>query len=124
MAAGNDGEDASNSSPASEPTACTVGAIDSSRTEASFSNYGSVVDIFAPGFDVLSTWNDGRTYTLSGTSMATPHITGLGAYLLALEGSRTPAALCARIVALANSGIKGIKGSGTPNKIAYNGSGQ
>lgn len=65
VAAGNDGADASGSSPASEPSACTVGAIDNTKTEASFSNYGSIVDIFAPGVNVLSTWNDGRTNTVS-----------------------------------------------------------
>lgn len=122
VAAGNDGVNAINSSPASEQTACTVGAIDSTRTEASFSNYGSIVDVFAPGVNTLSTWNDGRTKSISGTSMATPHVTGLAAYLLALEGPRSGTALCSRIVALASSGINGLRGA-SPNKIAYNGNG-
>lgn len=121
VAAGNDGANAANYSPASEPTVCTVGATDSSDRIASFSNYGSVVDIFGPGVSILSTWNNGGTNTISGTSMATPHIAGLGAYLLALEGSRTPAALCSRIQTLSNKNkISGVP-SGTVNYLAFNG---
>ncbi|KAF2690016.1 subtilisin-like serine protease-like protein PR1A [Lentithecium fluviatile CBS 122367] len=121
VAAGNDGANAANYSPASEPTAFTVGATDSSDAKASFSNYGSVVDVFAPGVSILSTWNNGGTNSISGTSMATPHVAGLGAYLLALEGKKTPAALGSRIVALANKNkITGLP-SGTVNYLAFNG---
>ncbi|KAF2739730.1 subtilisin-like serine protease-like protein PR1A [Polyplosphaeria fusca] len=121
VAAGNDGANAANYSPASEPTVCTVGATDSSDRIASFSNYGSVVDIFGPGVSILSTWNNGGTNTISGTSMATPHIVGLAAYLIAFEGSRTPAALCSRIQTLANKNkISGVP-SGTVNYLAFNG---
>jgi subtilisin family serine protease len=121
VAAGNDGRDAANYSPASEPTAFTVGATDSSDAKASFSNYGSLVDVFAPGVSILSTWNNGGTNSISGTSMATPHVAGLGAYLLGLEGKMTPAALGSRIVALANKNkITGLP-SGTVNALAFNG---
>jgi subtilisin family serine protease len=121
VAAGNDGRDAASYSPASEPTAFTVGATDSSDAKASFSNYGSLVDVFAPGVSILSTWNNGGTNTISGTSMATPHVAGLGAYLLGLEGKMTPAALGSRIVALANKNkITGVP-SGTVNALAFNG---
>jgi len=121
VAAGNSGANAANYSPASEPSACTVGATDSSDRIASFSNYGAVVDVFAPGVNVLSTWKGSSTNTISGTSMASPHIAGLGAYLLSLEGSRTPTALCSRIQTLANkSKISGIP-SGTVNYLAFNG---
>ncbi|KAF2116128.1 subtilisin-like serine protease-like protein PR1A [Lophiotrema nucula] len=120
VAAGNNGDDAANYSPASEPSACTVGATDSSDTVASFSNIGSLVDIFAPGVQVLSTWNDGNTNTISGTSMASPHITGLGAYLLSYESIPT-ADLCGRIVELSQKGkITGLP-SGTVNDLAFNG---
>lgn len=61
VAAGNDATDASNTSPASEPTVCTVGATDSSDNLSSFSNYGSVLDVLAPGTDILSTWPNGGT---------------------------------------------------------------
>lgn len=84
------------------------------------------MDIFAPGTNITSTWIDSDTdiNTISGTSMATPHITGLGAYLLALEGSRTPSALCQRIGELStknalNLGLQLF----SPNKLAYNGNG-
>lgn len=120
IAAGNSNADAANYSPASEPSACTVGATDSSDARASFSNYGAVVDIFGPGVSILSTWNDGKTNTISGTSMATPHIAGLGAYLLSYESIPT-ASLCGRIVELANkNAISGIP-SGTVNLLAFNG---
>ncbi|KAJ9165267.1 Subtilisin-like protein [Coniochaeta hoffmannii] len=123
VAAGNDNTNAANSSPASEPSVCTVGATTSSDARASYSNYGSVVDIFAPGTNILSTWigSTSATNTISGTSMATPHITGLGAYLLTLLGKKTPTALCQYIVDTAQSGILSGIPSGTVNKLAFNG---
>ncbi|KAH7309985.1 subtilase [Rhexocercosporidium sp. MPI-PUGE-AT-0058] len=137
VAAGNDGRSASLTSPASEKSACTVGATDKNDARAPYSNYGSVVDIFAPGTDIISTWIRGPTdtNTISGTSMATPHIVGLGAYLIGLEGTRTPGALCDRIRSLATKNVlsgvtPGLLGgllqpglSGTPNLLAYNGNG-
>ncbi|KAI2613486.1 subtilisin-like protein [Hypoxylon fragiforme] len=121
VAAGNDNENASNASPASEPSVCTVGATTSSDARASYSNYGSLVDIFAPGSSILSTWVSGRTNTISGTSMATPHIAGLGAYLLGLEEKKTPEELCKYIGSTANSGVLTSVPSGTVNKLAFNG---
>lgn len=121
VAAGNEAADASGSSPASEATVYTVGATDSSDRVASFSNYGSIVDIHAPGVSILSTWIGGSTNTISGTSMATPHIAGLAAYILSLEGKKTPAALSSRLTALATQNkITGLKGS-TKNLLAFNG---
>ncbi|QGI61056.1 hypothetical protein CEK26_005024 [Fusarium fujikuroi] len=84
-AAGNDDTDASHVSPSNEPTACTVGATAQSDARASFSNYGVSVDVFAPGVDIKSTWIKGGVKLESGTSMATPHVTGLAAYLLGLK---------------------------------------
>ncbi|KAI1147649.1 proteinase T-like protein [Nemania diffusa] len=120
VAAGNSNTDAATSSPAGEPQACTVGATTSADARASFSNYGTVVDVFAPGQDVLSTWNNGGTNTISGTSMASPHVAGLGAYLLGLEGPKAPQALCAYIASIGTSGVLSGVPSGTINKIAYN----
>ncbi|KAF4505210.1 hypothetical protein G6O67_007182 [Ophiocordyceps sinensis] len=121
VAAGNDNTDAASFSPASEPTVCTVGASTSSDQKSSFSNYGEVVDIFAPGSDILSTWIGGRTNTISGTSMATPHIAGLGAYLAGLEGFSNPQALCSRIQELAAADVLSGIPDGTVNRLAFNG---
>lgn len=84
-AAGNDDTDASHVSPSNEPMACTVGAAAQSDARTSFSNYGVSVDVFAPGVDIKSTWIKGGVKLESGTSMATPHVTGLAAYLLGLK---------------------------------------
>ncbi|KAF7118171.1 hypothetical protein CNMCM5793_007572 [Aspergillus hiratsukae] len=122
VAAGNENVDASNTSPASAPNAITVAAINSGNARASFSNYGSVVDIFAPGQNILSAWigSNTATNTISGTSMATPHIVGLSVYLMGLESLSGPAAVTARIKQLATTGV--VTGTnGSPNLLAYNG---
>ncbi|KAM7202625.1 Peptidase S8/S53 domain containing protein [Naviculisporaceae sp. PSN 640] len=122
VAAGNDNANAANYSPANEPLACTVGATTSGFARSSFSNYGSVVDIFAPGTSILSTWigSTTATNTISGTSMASPHIAGLGAYLLTLFGKKTPAQLCTYIQTLSTKNkLTGIP-SGTVNYFAFN----
>jgi subtilisin family serine protease len=76
VAAGNDGADAKNYSPASEPSVLTVAAHDSNNVNASWSNFGTMIDVSAPGVSVLSTSNTGGTTTMSGTSMASPHVAG------------------------------------------------
>lgn len=122
VAAGNENTDASNTSPASAPNALTVAAINRSNARASFSNYGSVVDIFAPGQEILSAWigSNTATNTISGTSMATPHIVGLSVYLMGLESLSGPAAVTSRIKQLATTGV--VTGTqGSPNLLAYNG---
>ncbi|KAI1209541.1 oryzin precursor [Annulohypoxylon truncatum] len=120
VAAGNGNLDASQYSPASEPSVCTVGATSRDDARAPFSNYGDLVDVFAPGVDVLSTWNNGSTAIISGTSMATPHIAGLGAYLLSLEGARDPVALCDRIQDLATKDVV-TDSQSEHDVLAYNG---
>ncbi|KAI1660873.1 oryzin precursor [Daldinia decipiens] len=105
VAAGNDDEDAAGFTPADEPSVCTVGATERNDSRTSFSNYGDPIDVFAPGEDIISTYNNGSTAILSGTSQASPHIAGLAAYLLALEGPRDPIALCNRIQELSTKGV-------------------
>ncbi|GKT64350.1 alkaline proteinase [Colletotrichum tofieldiae] len=125
VAAGNEAQNAANVSPANAANAITVGAITSSWAIASYSNYGSILDIFAPGSSILSTWIGSTTATnsISGTSMASPHVAGLVNYLQSVEGLATPASLVARIKALGTpSRITGSL-SGSPNLIAYNGAG-
>lgn len=124
VAAGNDNLDAADFSPASAPNAVTVGAADISNTRAYFSNFGDVVDIFAPGVDILSAWigGDSETNTISGTSMATPHISGLVLYLKsAFEGLDDPAAATEKLKSLAVPGIKDPK---SVDARAYNGNGK
>jgi len=91
VAAGNENKDACNTSPAGAARAITVGASTLADTRAYFSNHGPCVDVFAPGLNILSTWNSGNssTNTISGTSMASPHVAGLVAYLLSIYPSVT-----------------------------------
>ncbi|KPM41426.1 Cuticle-degrading protease [Neonectria ditissima] len=111
-------EDAAGSSPASEPTVCTVGATTINDNVASFSNYGSLVDIYAPGVNVKSTWIGGSTNSISGTSMATPHIVGLGAYFLAL--GQPASGLCEYLQGISLEGIIDGVPQGTKNLLAQN----
>jgi oryzin len=123
VAAGNSNDNAANYSPASSPNALTIGATDINNARASFSNYGTIVDLFAPGVDVLSCWigSDDATETISGTSMATPHVAGLSLYLKALEGLVAPADVIARIKELATKSVVTRPGTGSPNLLAFNG---
>ncbi|KAJ4316576.1 proteinase B [Fusarium piperis] len=115
----------SSQSPANAPNALTVGAIDSSWRTASFTNYGPLVDVLAPGVSVLSSFIGSNTATrsLDGTSMAAPHVAGLALYLQVLEGLSTPAAVTNRIKALGTSGRVTGTLNGSPNLVAYNGNG-
>ncbi|MFG2207740.1 S8 family peptidase [Streptomyces sp. NPDC048638] len=119
IAAGNSGADAQNYSPARVPEAITVGATTSTDARASYSNYGSRVDIFAPGSSITSAWNtgDSATNTLSGTSMATPHVTGAAAVHLAGHPTATPAQVAAALTNGATAGVVTDPGTGSPNKL-------
>ncbi|KAI3390566.1 hypothetical protein diail_9190 [Diaporthe ilicicola] len=125
VAAGNEAQNVANVSPASAPNAITVGATTSANRWATYSNFGSGVDILAPGSSITSAWigSTSASNSISGTSMATPHVTGLVLYLKALEGLTSPASVTSRIKALASSGIISGVPSGTVNALAYNGNG-
>lgn len=122
-AAGNSGREATRYSPASAPSVITMGAVYWNNTRPDWSNYGSKVDIFAPGWDVISTWNSGGSNSDSGTSMASPHVAGLVLYLRGLESLETADAVTNRIKKLASKGLVKNPGAGSPNLLAYNGNG-
>jgi subtilisin family serine protease len=124
VAAGNETSDACTVSPARVPAVITVGATDNTDAKAAFSNYGRCVDVFAPGVNVESvgiTGPDAKA-TLSGTSMATPHVTGAVALYLSQHPAAKPAAVAAALTATATPGKVGIPGAGSPNKLLYVGS--
>ncbi|QRV89190.1 cuticle-degrading protease [Ceratobasidium sp. AG-Ba] len=119
IAAGNSNVDAANTSPARVAAANTVGAVDSSNRKASFSNYGSILDVWALGVNVLSAWigSTTATNTISGTSMATPRVAGYLAVALGDYGSVTPASLSASLKSHAAAVVTGAP-SGTTNLLA------
>jgi len=121
VAAGNSNANACNYSPARVPAAITVAASDRSDIRASFSNYGSCVDVFAPGVSIISTWfgSTTATNTISGTSMASPHVAGLAALMLQLNGALTPAQLASAIATNATTGIITSAGRNTPNRLVF-----
>ncbi|KAK2593321.1 hypothetical protein QQS21_008964 [Conoideocrella luteorostrata] len=110
--------DAASQSPASEPSVCTIGATQKDDKVASFSNFGSVVDLHAPGVDVVSLKPGGGTTSLSGTSMATPHVAGLGAYFMGL--GKPAKGLCEYLQSIAlKDVIRGVP-VGTKNLLIQN----
>lgn len=119
VAAGNDSTDACRVAPASEPMAYTVASSTSSDTLSSFSNRGSCVDIIAPGSSITSTWNNGGTKTISGTSMACPHVSGAIAVLLSQKSFSNVQAVYDAMTEVSTKGaIKSIPSS-TANNLVY-----
>ncbi|KAF5564876.1 endopeptidase K [Fusarium napiforme] len=125
VAAGNEAEDAVYYSPASVPSAITIRAINSSNYHTLWSNYGKVVDIFAPESDILRAGylGDSGSVYRSGTSMAAPHVAGLAAYFMAKEGLRGSVAVTKRIIGAADTTFVGEAFDG-PQRFAYNGGGK
>ena len=120
VAAGNSNTDACTSSPARTSNAITVAATDNSDTRASYSNYGSCVDIFAPGSQINSSWIGSNTATkvLNGTSMATPHVAGVVAEMLQSTPTATPQTISTNLLNQATSNV--VKNpSGSPNRLLY-----
>ncbi|SDY20745.1 Serine protease, subtilisin family [Micromonospora pattaloongensis] len=118
-------QNACNTSPARVPAAVTVGATQNNDAAASFSNYGTCVDILAPGVDITSAWhtNNTATNTISGTSMASPHVAGAAALVLAANPSWTPQQVRDELVGKATPNVVTNPGSGTPNRLLYVGDG-
>ncbi|THV40761.1 S8 family serine peptidase [Glycomyces buryatensis] len=123
VAAGNEDQNACNVSPASAASALTVAASDDSDTRAYFSNFGSCTDIFAPGVDITSTWigSNSATNTISGTSMASPHVAGAVAVYLSLNPSATTDEVETWVSGNAATGrVSDVAGS--PNRLLHTGS--
>jgi len=121
VAAGNSNSDAQFYSPAREPKAITVGATTSVDARASFSNYGSILDIFGPGRSIIGAWYTSTTAsaTISGTSMASPHVTGGAAIYLGLNPDATSEQVANAITDNATTGVVTDPGSGSPNRLLY-----
>jgi subtilisin family serine protease len=119
LAAGNENSDACGSSPARTPEAITVGASTIRDARSSFSNVGNCVDLFAPGEEITAPWIGGNdaTETISGTSMASPHVAGAAALFLASHAGSTPAQVQDGLVECASSDKLTDPGTGSPNKL-------
>ncbi|HSW15209.1 MAG TPA: S8 family peptidase [Solimonas sp.] len=119
VAAGNENANACNGSPSRVPRAITVGATTNTDARASYSNFGSCLDLFAPGSSIVSAAynSDTGSATLSGTSMASPHVAGAAARYLTVDGGADAVAVDAALKAAASSGLVGGPGSGSSNRL-------
>jgi len=121
VAAGNSNANACNYSPARAANAITVGATDRTDVRASYSNFGSCLDIFAPGTSITSAWINSSTAinTISGTSMASPHVAGVAAALLSANPTLSPADISSMLRSSATPNVVSTAGTGSPNYLLY-----
>jgi subtilisin family serine protease len=121
VAAGNSTANACNSSPSRVASAITVGATTSTDAKASYSNFGTCLDIFAPGSSITSDWysSNTATNTISGTSMASPHVAGAAALVLGRNPAFTPAQVRDNLVNAATANVVTGPGTGSPNRLLF-----
>ena len=121
IAAGNSNANACNSSPARVPSAITVGSTTNTDARSSFSNFGTCLDIFAPGSNITSAWStsNSATNTISGTSMATPHVAGVAALFLEANPGSSPATVTSAIISGSTLNHVSNPGTGSPNRLLY-----
>lgn len=121
VAAGNGNSDAATYSPADVSEAITVGATDQLDARAEFSNYGSMLDLFAPGVSIPSAWIGGDLMiaTATGTSMASPHVAGVVALYLQSHPSASPAAVRSALVGNSTVGVVSNPGQESPNRLLF-----
>ncbi len=121
IAAGNSNADACTFSPASTPNAITLGATQDNDARASFSNFGTCLDLFSPGVNITAAWGTGdtATNTISGTSMASPHAAGVAAIIKAANPSFTPMQVRDKMVADSTLNVVTSPGTGSPNRLLF-----
>ncbi|MCE7985911.1 MAG: S8 family peptidase [Caldilinea sp. CFX5] len=121
IAAGNSNANACNYSPARVGAALTVGATTSTDYRASYSNYGTCLDLFAPGSSIQSAWytSNTATATLSGTSMATPHVAGVAALYLQSNPSASPTTVVSALINNSTANVVLSRGTGSPNRLLF-----
>jgi subtilisin family serine protease len=121
IAAGNSSRDACNFSPARVSAALTVGATDKTDTRPSWSNYGKCLDLFSPGVGITSAWigSNNATNTISGTSMATPHVAGVVALKLQQNPSATPSTVASELINKTTKNVVNSSGKNSPNKLLF-----
>ena len=119
VAAGNSAANACSFSPSSAPTAVTAAASDRTDRSASFTNFGSCVDLYAPGVSITSDWLNNGTNTISGTSMASPHVAGVAALYKSRFGETASATLQSWLKTVATPGVIIGVPAGTPNRLLY-----
>ena len=119
VAAGNDNVDACTESPSGAPSVFTVAASTKTDAKASYSNWGTCVEAYAPGSAIVSTYLAGTTMSLSGTSMATPHVVGVAALYKATNGNQPSRTVANWLITNATSGVITGNPSGTPNLLLF-----
>ena len=121
IAAGNSGRDACNFSPARVSAALTIGATDKTDTRPTWSNYGKCLDLFSPGVGITSAWigSNTATNTISGTSMATPHVAGVVALKLQQNPSATPSVVASELINKTTKDVVKSLGKNSPNRLLF-----
>ncbi|MFD9421352.1 MULTISPECIES: S8 family peptidase [unclassified Streptomyces] len=121
VSAGNDAQDACDASPARAEKALAVGAVDRQDHQAGFSNFGPCLSLYAPGVGIVSARLGGGSRTLSGTSMASPHVAGAAALLKEQDPRATPQEITRRLTDASTTGAVISPGAGSPNRLLHTG---